>query len=101
MFRVFFIFCMIIAFPAIAADLQTLEQEIISFAQRNPDQAYDKFIKEIENGANIEEQAIYLYGMGVAHEKLGNIGGAVNDYLSAEVLGYERAAKALKRLDAN
>lgn len=75
-----------------------LEREVIAFAKTHPDQAYEHFMGRIEGGASVEEQALYLYGMGVAHEKLGNTEEAINDYLSAQALGYEKASAALKRL---
>jgi len=84
--------------PALAGDLQPLEREVTAFAEEHPDQAYEKFMTKIETGANIEEQAIYLYGIGLANEKLGNIEEAVNDYMGAEILGFEKASNALKRL---
>lgn len=84
--------------PLYAGDLQSLEQSIIERAEQDPETAPDYFMEQIESGATPEEQAAYMYGMGRAHEKQGKMDEAINDYLSAEILGNESAAAALERL---
>jgi len=54
--------------PLFANELSALEQHIIEYAAMHPDTAYEYFIKQIESGATPEEQAIYLYGMGLVNE---------------------------------
>lgn len=98
MVRLLTIILTLMCSPAMAGDLQTLEKEVVAFAEDHPDQAYEKFMTGIEGGASTEEQAIYLYGIGLANEKLGNIEEAINDYIGAEILGFEKASNALKRL---
>lgn len=98
MVRLLTVILILMCSPAMAGDLQTLEKEVVAFAEEHPDQAYKKFMTGIEGGASTEEQAIYLYGIGLANEKLGNIEEAVNDYIGAEILGFEKASDALKRL---
>ena len=46
-----------------------LEQSVINRALSDPVTAEEHFLSQIENGATIKEQAVYLYGMGVAQEK--------------------------------
>ncbi|MCB9990666.1 MAG: hypothetical protein H6867_04725 [Rhodospirillales bacterium] len=86
------------AIPVLAGEIESLEQKVIERAESEPDTSYEYFMEKIEAGASIEEQAVYLYGMGIAREKQGNIGEAINDYLSAEALGYSKATEALERL---
>jgi hypothetical protein len=82
----------------LAGETESLEQAVIEHAEGKPDTAYDYFLEKIEGGASVEEQAVYLYGMGLANEKAGNISEAINDYLGAEILGSKRASEALDRL---
>jgi len=76
-----------------------LEKSAIARAESEPASADEYFLKKIEAGAAVEEQAIYLFGMGIAQEKLGNRMEAVNNYLAAEGLGNKSAAAALNRLN--
>lgn len=96
--RLLFVLVWLAVFPAFAEEIESLEQAVIERAESEPDTAYDYFLEKIEGGATVEEQAVYLYGMGIIHEKQGNIEEAINDYLSAEVLGYTKATEALERL---
>lgn len=98
MIRILTAIFIMICSPAMAGDLQTLEKEVTAFAEEHPDQAYEKFMTGIESGASTEEQAIYLYGIGLANERRGNLEDAVNDYLGAEILGYAPATEALQRV---
>ena len=98
MIRILAVVFIMICYPVMAGDLQTLEKEVTAFAEEHPDQAYEKFMSGIESGASTEEQAIYLYGIGLANEKLGNLEDAVNDYMGAEILGYSPATEALQRV---
>lgn len=79
-------------------EASNFEKSVRIRAENEPSTAYDYFLEKIENGASIEQQAIYLYGMGIAHEKLGDVDEAVNDYMGAEILGYAPATKALQRI---
>lgn len=74
------------------------ERKVIERAYSEPATAPEYFMHQIENGATVYEQAVYMYGTGLAHEKLGNKAEAFDDYLSAEALGYNKAAEALERL---
>lgn len=93
-----FIFTILWTSLSYAEDITSFEKSVKLRAESEPDTAYDYFLEKIEDGATTEEQAVYLYGMGIAHEKQGNIREAINDYLSAEALGYEKATKALNSL---
>lgn len=97
-FVLIFLFAAFSAVTACAEETTEFEQSVIARAESEPDAAYDYFLGKIEGGATVEEQAVYLYGMGIAHEKQGNIEEAINDYLSAEALGYEKATITLKRI---
>lgn len=66
------------------------EKSVFNRALSDPAKAEAYFLEKIENGASVEEQAIYLYGMGLANEQLGNDLEAINDYLSAEALGFRK-----------
>lgn len=74
------------------------EKKIIARAEANPATAPEYFLQQIEVGASPEEQAVYLYGMGVAHQIQGNSNEARNDYLSASILGNLRAKCGLMEL---
>lgn len=78
--------------------INPLEKSAIARAESEPASADEYFLKQIEAGATVEEQGIYLYGMGIAQEKLGNRIEAVNNYLASEGLGNKSASKALDRL---
>lgn len=93
-----FLFMALCSVSSYAWDMTDFEKSVKLRAENEPGTAYDYFLEKIEGGATVEEQAVYLYGMGIAHEKQGNIEEAVNDYLSAEALGYYKATKELKRL---
>lgn len=75
-----------------------LEKSVVARAESEPATAEKYFLERIEDHATVEEQAIYLYGMGIAQEKLGNRLEAINNYLAAEGLGNESAHTALNRL---
>lgn len=99
-FCLFLIFVILTA-PATARDLHTLEKEVIARAESAPDSAADYFMSQIEQrpAPKIEEQAVYLYGMGLAYEHLGNIAEAVDYYRGAELFDHQGAAEALIRLN--
>ncbi len=73
------------------------ERSVVQRANQDPATAPEYFMQQIESGASTEEQAVYLYGIGLANENLGNVEEAVNDYLGAEILGYAPATEALQR----
>ncbi|MCB9964493.1 MAG: hypothetical protein H6855_00215 [Rhodospirillales bacterium] len=100
MMRLFFLVTIVclISTAVKAKDFETLKQEVIKYAQTQPEQAYEHFMRKIEDGATVPEQALYLYGMGIAHEKLGKQQEALDDYLSAEILGYKPAKTAVEKL---
>ncbi len=75
-----------------------LEKSVVQRAAEKPETAYDYFMGKIEDKATSDEQAVYMYGIAVAREKLGDTKEAINDYLVAEGLGNKSAAKALGRL---
>ena len=93
-----FLLAFITATTACGGESANLEQSVQERTESKPETAPDYFLEQIEAGATVEEQAIYLYGIGLAHEKLGNIEEAVNDYLGAEILGYAPATQALQRV---
>ncbi len=78
--------------------LSNLEKETVQRALNEPETAYDYFMRKIEDNATPDEQAVYMYGIAVAREKLGDTKEAINDYLVAEGLGNKSAAEALNRL---
>lgn len=84
--------------PSYSESLSGLESAVIIRAQSNPASTYEYFLEQIEAGATPTEQAVYLYGMGLAREQQSNLSEALNDYLAAEALGNESAGKAVKRL---
>jgi len=84
--------------PSYGESLSDLESAVIIRAQNNPSSAYKYFLEQIEAGATPAEQAVYLYGMGLAREQQNNFSEALNDYLAAEALGNESAAQAVQRL---
>jgi hypothetical protein len=87
--------------PLFASDISSLENAVMKHATTNPDTAYEYFLKQIEAGATPEQQAVYLYGMGLVNQAKGNVAGAINDYMTAEILGNESASRALIRLRKN
>lgn len=89
---------LILPVAARAGDIQALEKAVIERAESDPETAEDYFISRIEAGATYEEQAVYVYGMGVAWEKRGNLVEAIHNYVAAEALGNEAATRALQRL---
>lgn len=99
MFRII-LFLAIVLLPvtARAGDLEALEKAVIERAESDPETAEDYFISRIEAGATYEEQAVYVYGIGVAWEKRGNLVEAIHNYIAAEALGSAAAARALQRL---
>lgn len=90
--------CVLAANASCGYEASQLEQAVEIRAKQNPKTAPEYFLQQIESGANSEEQAVYLYGMGLAHEKQKNTKEAINDYLSASILGNERAKCALMEL---
>ncbi len=74
------------------------ERSVAQRANQDPATAPEYFMQQIESGASVNEQAVYMYGIGLANEKLGNNEEAVNDYLGAEILGYAPATQALQRV---
>jgi hypothetical protein len=84
--------------PSYSESLCDLESAVIIRAQNNPSSAYEYFLEQIEDGATPAEQAVYLYGMGLAREQQNNFSEALNDHLAAEALGNKTAAQAVKRL---
>ena len=97
-FFVVYVCLSLIALPSCAKEPETLERKVIERVEENPETAPEYFLEQIEAGANVEAQAVYLYGMGLAAEKQGDTVEAINNYIGAETLGNESAAKALKRL---
>ena len=75
-----------------------LESSVIARARLDPQTAPEYFMSRIEAGATPAEQAIYMYGTGLAHEKTGHIREAIDDYICADLLGEPRAKLALNRL---
>jgi hypothetical protein len=77
--------------------MQALESAVIDRANNDPVHAPAYFMYRLES-ATYEEQAVYMYGIGLAHEKAGDKKEAINDYLAAEAFGYAPATRALQRL---
>ncbi len=77
--------------------LSGLEKTVTKQALEDPETSINIFMEKIET-ASFEEQGVYMYGVAVAREKMGDKSEAINDYLSAEALGNARARKALDRL---
>ena len=75
-----------------------LESNVIARAHLDPQAAPEYFMSRIEAGATPAEQAIYMYGTGLAHEKTGHFRQAIDDYICADLLGEPRAKLALNRL---
>lgn len=96
-----FLFLILLAFPAYARDLTALEKTVIERAESDPETAPDCFMAQIERrpAPGSEEQAVYLYGMGLAYERQGDMVEAVDMYRGAEYLGNASARAALVRLD--
>lgn len=88
-------------FPAYAGDLAALEKTVIERAESAPETAPDYFMGQISRrpAPDSEEQAVYLYGMGLAYERLGDTVEAVDYYRGAELFGNISARKALARLN--
>lgn len=87
--------------PAMADDLAALEKTVIARAESDPETAPDYFMSMIEQrpAPGSEEQAVYLYGMGLAYERLGDMVEAVDYYRGAELFGNIAAQEALLRLN--
>lgn len=77
--------------------LSRLEKTVTQQALKDPETSINNFMKKIET-ASVEEQGVYMYGVAVAREKMGEKSEAINDYLSAEALGNVSARAALDRL---
>jgi len=92
------LFLLFVAVSSYGRDISDIEKAAIQRAENDPATAYEYFLEQIETGASIEKQAIYLYGMGLALEKQGDTREAINDYLAAEALGNQSARRALRRL---
>ncbi len=88
------------ALPAMAGDLAALEKTVIARAESDPENAPEYFMAQIERrpAPDSEEQAVYLYGLGVAYERQGDMVEAVDYYRGAELFGHQGAAAALARL---
>ena len=95
-----FVGAVIIVTPVMAADLAALEKDVIARAESAPESAPDYFMSQIElrPAPATEVQAIYLYGMGIAYERMGDMVEAVDYYRGAELFGHKGAAGALVRL---
>lgn len=78
--------------------ISDLEKRIVQQATEDPQTSINIFMQKIESGASAQEQGVYMYGIAVAREKLGDKTEAINDYLSAEALGNDSAGQALERL---
>ena len=83
-----------------ADDLAALEKTIIERAERDPETAPEYLMSMIERrpAPGSEEQAVYLYGMGLAYERQGDMVEAVEYYRGAELFGHRAAREALVRL---
>ncbi len=94
------ILLLLIAAPAIASDLQSLERTVIERAKKDPATAEEYFIRQIEKrpAPSSEEQAVYVLGMGIAAERQGKRVDALGFYLGAEALGNKTASTAAQRL---
>ena len=90
---------LIVAFIAIDK-VSPLEKSVIQRAKTDPETAPEYFMGLIESHPvpSVEDQAVYMFGIGMAHEEQGNLQEALNDYLSAEALGNNSASRAAKRL---
>lgn len=75
-----------------------LESNVVARVELDPQTAPEYFLSRIEAGATPAEQAIYMYGIGLAHEKTGHIREAIDDFICADLLGEPRAKVALNRL---
>ena len=80
--------------------LSGLEKTVTKQALEDPETAISTFMEKIEK-ASYEEQGVYMYGMAVAREKMGDESEAINDYLSAEASGNVSARAALDRLNVD
>lgn len=98
----FFLILFLIAMPALAADLQSLEKTVIERAEKDPATAEEYFIRQIEKrpAPSSEEQAVYVLGMGIAAERQGKAV-ALDFYLGAEALGNKTASASAQRLQKN
>ena len=96
-----FMGAVIMVTPVMAADLAALEKDVIARAESAPESAPDYFMSQIElqPAPATEVQAIYLYGMGIAYERMGDMVEAVDYYRGAELFGHKGAAGALGRLN--
>lgn len=73
----------------------SLEGRVILRAKYNPSPeavAHD-FLQGISKltPLSIQDQGVYFYGMGIIHERQGNIGEAVMDYISGEIFGHRKS----------
>ncbi len=95
-----FVGAVIMVTPVMAADLAALEKDVIARAEAAPESAPDYFMRQIELRPvpTIEVQAVYLYGIGLAYERMGDTVEAVDYYRGAELFGHKEAADALVRL---
>ncbi len=100
-----FVYLMILSLALSACDnkdgdrsISELEKKVVQQALDDPQTSISFFMQKIESGANAKEQGVYIYGVAVAREKMGDKAEAINDYLSADALGNESARQALNRL---
>ena len=92
-----FLFCVLLL--ASCTSQTQFEKDAIARAKQDPATAESYFLQRIEEEQPpIEQQAVYLYAMGVASERMGDDIEALNNYLSAEALGYAKATQALQRI---
>lgn len=74
------------------------ERQVVERAYADPASAEEYFLRQIEKGATCDQQSVYMYGMGLAAEKRGDYKEARDDFLSAQISGYDRAQYALHRV---
>ncbi len=93
---------LLIAVPAFAGDLQSLEKTVVQRAERDPATAEEYFIRQIEKrpAPSSEEQAVYVFGMGIAAERQGRLADALDFYIGAAALGSTAAGTAAQRLQS-
>ncbi len=54
-----------------SSNISNLEEIVIQRVESDSTTAIEHFLQQIEDGASVEEQAIYMYGIGFANEQLG------------------------------
>ncbi len=66
--------------------LSGLEKIVTKQALENPETSINTFMEKIEK-ASYEEQGVYMYGMAVAREKMGDESEAINDFFVGGSIG--------------